>query len=447
MLLALTAGEAFTPPAYCNRSFLEVTHAEPVTAKRYAVVLNRHCYRGFSGIDYRNKDSYVGTQRAVDMQLALINSVLGNVILPLEHLGFEVDVFLVAHDPAPHNATKSNELWDLLIRAFGGRVVATKQLRGLRALGGDGGRDLGQGTAMVETFRLLEKHSIKLASQNYFPHNESRASPYRAVLINRFDVAFTDRLGPADRADLEKTNYPTDAAHYALWSAKRPSFVMNMIASIPGWLLGCYLSHALHSPDMARDEWWTEKDGRFWHPQVLEDELKRNNKWWGLAKNPFPSRDGFFIYRGPYGISHHDGGKFICRWLREYYGGPSCGVTYVAGDTCAHAGRGRRDPTPALKALYKLAPEEDAARAEELGKLLKRRPEWNLEPRPDEAVPPSLEAFLAAVACGDGEADTIRDLSAKDGFLINTSPPQTNEQKERKKERKCVKPQCAKIVE
>ena len=250
LLAALAAGEAFTPPAYCNRSFLEVTHAEPVQAKRYAVVLNRHCYRGFSGIDYRNKDSYVGTQRAVDMQLALINSVLGNVVLPLEHLGFGVDVFLVAHDPAPRNVTKSAELWDLLIRAFGGRVVATKQLRGLRALGGDGGRDLGQGTAMVETFRLLEKHSIKLASQNYFPHNESRASPYRAVLINRFDVAFTDRLGPADRADLEKTNYPTDAAHYALWSAKRPSFVMNMIASIPGWLLGCYLSHALHSPDM-----------------------------------------------------------------------------------------------------------------------------------------------------------------------------------------------------
>ena len=247
LLAALAAGEAFTPPPYCNRSFLEVTKAEPVQAKRYAVVLNRHCYRGFSGIDYRNKDAYVGTQRAVDMQLALINSVLGNVILPLEHLGFDVDVFLVAHDPAPQNATKSAELWDLLIRAFGGRVVATKQLHGL---GHGGGRDLGQGTAMVETFRLLEKHSIKLASQNYFGGSESHASPYRAVLINRFDVAFTDKLGPADRKDLEKTSYPTDAAHYALWSAKRPSFVMNMIASIPGWLLGCYLSHALHSPDM-----------------------------------------------------------------------------------------------------------------------------------------------------------------------------------------------------
>ena len=149
---------------------------------------------------------------------------------------------------------------------------------------------------------------------------------------------------------------------------------------------------------------------------ILENELKRNNKWWGLAKNPFPSRDGFFIYRGPYGISHHDGGKFICRWLREYYGGPSCGVTYVAGDTCAHA----RNPTAALKALYKLAPEEDATRAEELGKLVARRPEWRLEPRPDEAVPPTLEAFLAAVACGAAE-DTIRDQSAKDGFLEGTS--------------------------
>ena len=117
-------------------------------------------------------------------------------------------------------------------------------------------------------------------------------------------------------------------------------------------------------------------------------------------------------------------------------------MTYVAGDTCAHA----RNPTAALKALYKLAPEEDAARAEELGKLLKRRSEWNLAPRPDEAVPPTLEAFLSAVACGAADSDTIRDLSAKDGFLINTSPPQTNADKERKKERKCVKPQCAKIV-
>ena len=31
--------------------------------------------------------------------------------------------------------------------------------------------------------------------------------------------------------------------------------VMNMIASLPGWLLGCYLSHALHSPDMLRAVW------------------------------------------------------------------------------------------------------------------------------------------------------------------------------------------------
>ena len=50
-----------------------------------------------------------------------------------------------------------------------------------------------------------------------------------------------------------------------------------------------------------------------------------------------------------------------------------------------------------------------------------RRPEWNLEPRPDEAVPPSLEAFLAAVACGADAADTIRDQSAKAGFLEGTS--------------------------
>ena len=50
---------------------------------------------------------------------------------------------------------------------------------------------------------------------------------------------------------------------------------------------------------------------------------------------------------------------------------------------------------------------------------LATRPEWNLEPRPDEAVPPSLDDFLEAVACG--AADTIRGQSATDGFLASTS--------------------------
>ena len=98
---------------------------------------------------------------------------------------------------------------------------------------------------MVETFRLLEKHSMKLASQNYFGGSESHASPYRAVLINRFDVAFTDKLGPADRADLDKTSsIPRTRRTTRCGPRSGPSFVMNMIASIPGWLLGCYFSHA-----------------------------------------------------------------------------------------------------------------------------------------------------------------------------------------------------------
>ena len=275
LLAALAAGEAFTPPAYCNRSFLKVTHAVPVEAKRYAVVLNRHCYRGFSGIDYRNKDSYVGTQRAVDMQLALINSVLGNVVLPLEHLGFDVDVFLVAHDPAPHNATKSAELWDLLIRAFGGRVVATKQLHGL---GHGGGRDFGQGTAMVETFRLLEKHSMKLASQNYFgagsleSHGAISSSPYRAVLINRFDVAFTDKLGPADRGPSRHracvARYATRRGDFAstpinntrhIGRKLRAELVKSTSVGSPTWLLGArttlrwLVRHLVRSPRSPAD--------------------------------------------------------------------------------------------------------------------------------------------------------------------------------------------------
>ena len=56
---------------------------------------------------------------------------------------------------------------------------------------------------------------------------------------------------------------------------------------------------------------------------------------------------------------------------------------------------------------------------------MERRPEWKLEPRPDEAVPPTLDAFLAAVACGADAADAIRGQSAKDGFLEGTSLPQS----------------------
>ena len=403
------ASGPWTTPAYCNRSFLEVKDPVPVPSKRYAVALNRHCYRGFSGLDYKRKNSYIGTDRAVDVQLALINSFVQNVIMPLEHEGYEVDVFIVAHDPAPRNRTQSSILWDLLLRPFGSRLVAATKLRGARGKS----RDEGQAAAMAETFRLIEKEIITLVKKAWYPGHEAHISPYRAVLISRFDVAFTDRLGPPTS---QKKHYPVDAAHYAQWSAVHPRFVMDMVASIPGWLLGCYLSHILHSPDMPRKEWWTETGtGRTWHPRILETALAGigNNRDW------FPSQDGFFIYRGPYGASHHDGGKFICRWLREYYGGPSCGVTYVAGDTCGASITFRENATLALTALYATAQDEDRPRGKALKKLVASRPEWYLSPRPDEATPGSLEDFLKDVACGSHD-DAVRRKSMRDGFIAGT---------------------------
>lgn len=127
----------------------------------------------------------------------------------------------------------------------------------------------------------------------------------------------------------------------------------------------------------------------------------------------------FFIYRGPYGASHHDGGKFICRWLREYYGGPSCGVTYVAGDTCGASITFRENATLALTALYATAQDEDRPRGKALKKLVASRPEWYLSPRPDEATPGSLEDFLKDVACGSHD-DAVRRKSMRDGFIAGT---------------------------
>ena len=128
------------------------------------------------------------------------------------------------------------EALGLLIRAFGGRVVATKQLHGL---GHGGGRDLGQGTAMVETFRLLEKHSIKLASQNYFGGSESHASPMsRAHQPLRRRLHGSSCAPPTERTSRE--NGPHGRGALRVVVSKRPCFVMNMIASIPGWLLRGY---------------------------------------------------------------------------------------------------------------------------------------------------------------------------------------------------------------
>jgi hypothetical protein len=43
------------------------------------------------------------------------------------------------------------------------------------------------------------------------------------------------------------------------------------------------------------------------------------------------------IYRGPYGVSHHDAGKVACRLLREEWGGPSCGPVWQAQFMCRAA--------------------------------------------------------------------------------------------------------------
>ena len=83
--------------------------------------------------------------------------------------------------------------------------------------------------------------------------------------------------------------------------------------------------------------------------ESLEEALKNAS----LEPFDFPTDEGFFVYRGQYGIAHHDGGKFICRWLREHFGGPPCGALYEAGDVCAVA-RARGEDAGEARARVRL---------------------------------------------------------------------------------------------
>lgn len=104
-------------PAGCESQ----TEVEGYFSRRIALVLNRDSYRGFSGIPdvghglgfSLNKNHFAWLEYAHDIQMATVRALVGNVIEPLEALGFGIDVFVQVREPrslwhsshSPHGST------------------------------------------------------------------------------------------------------------------------------------------------------------------------------------------------------------------------------------------------------------------------------------------------------------------------------------------------------
>jgi hypothetical protein len=97
--------DGLTWPAGCEAQ----VEVEGYFSRRIALVLNRDSYRGFSGIPDvgqglgfgLNKNHFAWQDSAHYIQMATVRALVGNVIEPLEALGFDIDVFVQVRAPPP----------------------------------------------------------------------------------------------------------------------------------------------------------------------------------------------------------------------------------------------------------------------------------------------------------------------------------------------------------
>lgn len=72
------------------------------------------------------------------------------------------------------------------------------------------------------------------------------------------------------------------------------------------------------------------------------------------------------IYRGAYGVDHHDAGKWACRYLKKYFAGPSCSPAWQAAGVCSVMKTRRKFPaqnlSSAMITFWKNVDKEDYRR-------------------------------------------------------------------------------------
>ena len=142
-------------------------------------------------------------------------------------------------------------------------------------------------------------------------------------------------------------------AYHAPCTMHMVKVINDMIFSIPGGLLPCYfytLLGASGSAGASSDSpapvpvpvpntrtWWDQNDNQLEWPALHESLVAVYGRGMSNRRELLYALGVPQIYRGPYGVSHHDAGKFACRLLRELWDGPSCGPVWQAKFICRAA--------------------------------------------------------------------------------------------------------------
>lgn len=332
-------------------------------SKRILLVLGRGSFRGYSGLQgamQLNKDLFTCTREALAIQKATVRAFLAHIIEPIERTGVEVDVALHTWDcnariqkffPSDSESAQFNFTRELIAslgnrpgRPWESRVLATDF-------------NLPSNTtvlpypnqiaSMRRGFQLVEKLLL-----------EGRT--YRSVLFWRWDVVPTRdfsypgiHIDAIDTVDSVRESNPSnqlrphlflnqsiDWGTFLVWSRERPWSILgyDQYFSYPGWLMPCVLSASLyseHSPphtpkDNARESFWPD----LWSKVGKRVELSLKDVGLDSFISDVVEPEAFGIYRGPYGVGAHDAGKWACRYLKKYFGGPSCGPMWQARGVC-----------------------------------------------------------------------------------------------------------------
>lgn len=249
------------------------------------------------------------------------------------------------------------------------RIVASSFYRQQRSL------NLGaQAWSAAEGFKVVQELLLS-------------GSRYRSVLFWRFDMPPTEKItGDMRKEDIARFSSDPSVANlnrlikervnklqqtdnhdhlkfgrdWLLLSGDRPMAWDDQFFSFPGWLMPCMVAVCLReSCDL--------------NP-FNGDMFKYARKQLSSTKNqvvlPEENAYGHYasIYRGPYGISHHDGGPWLCRYLRKYFNSPSCGAVYMASELCrtlkARFNDSRAFLAQATRDFAALVQQEDTARAD-----------------------------------------------------------------------------------
>lgn len=342
------------------------------TTARVLLLLYGGSFRGYQGLKHNvgfhyPKSKFQCTPDAVLIQKAIIMSILTNVIEPLEARGVEVDIATNTQDcdkfvvglthSSEATAAKENKRLKQALGNLSFKQALKFWLGAKPTTSSQTARVVKQSfydfeeTTAMEDFGWQAQADGFLFGMTMVEQLLLAGYQYRSVLCWRFDMAATEYwggpgigianiaayLGNRGSDNLEEIVSAKKynlAEYFVLVSGEYQLQRVDQIFSFPGWIMPCVISLCVYGNNTAR----------YCMPRHLlhdTDDLHMRNRSWDSPPSENPplrqSRKYFFaelIYRGPYGILPHDGGKLVCRYLHKNFDGPGCGAVRMGQEVC-----------------------------------------------------------------------------------------------------------------